>query len=215
MSNKVNEWNIFEEIDKVEDEPKITKENMESISNLGRKQSELEKPSEQQKDLVNLLVNFIRKNKISVPSVEAALNVRKQDLFKIKNMELPEAMKNIGMNSFEMESGAKIEIKSDVSVSVPAEKRIEFNSWMIRKGHQDLIKNKVVVQFPKEGRQSSRRFVKYLSRYYANKGTCNYEEKEEIHPQTLKSFVKRLLREGGKLPLNLINIHEYSFTKIK
>jgi len=145
---------------------------------------------------------------------EDILKKCKENLNKIKMDYLPEAMDNIGMKSFELKGGEKIEITKGLAVSLTKANQRAFYDWVIRKGWQALIKNKVEVLFPKEGRKSSKRFIKYLSRYYADRGTCEFVEKEQIHTQTLKKLIKDQLELGTKFPSELINIHEYKITKL-
>ncbi|MCK9231062.1 MAG: hypothetical protein M0P18_10330 [Syntrophales bacterium] len=210
---KVDEFNIFDAIEEEGVKPTVSMEGIEAISELGAKQQQLEEKADPSK--VEMLFEFIRNNKLSVPTVEAALNLIRSELNEIKSVKLPDLMDSIGMESFTMKSGATISIGKGISVNVPSEKKTDFNSWLIRQGHQALIKNKVVVQFPKEGRQSARRFVKYLNRYYAGKGACVFEEKEEVNAMTLKAFVKRELEKGTKFPDDLIKIFEYRYTNLK
>lgn len=206
------DFDLFGEIEKEAEKPHISHAQIEAISALGKKQRDLESKNFTEEQ-VNEQYQILKH--LSIPFIEEILKKCKVDLNRITQDLLPEAMDSVGMTSFELEDGAKIEITKGISVNLKNENKPAFYSWMIRKGYQSLIKNKVEVQFPKEGRKSSMRFTKYLKRYYADKGACHFIEKEDVHSGTLKKFMKELMEEGKKYPENLIQIHEYKVTKLK
>lgn len=205
------DFDLFGAIDKEEEKGSITEADIEVISKLGEKQKHLESTNFDEKEVKK---TYELLKDLPIALIETAAKMCKDDLRIIKEDYLPNAMDSIGMAMFELKDGGKIEIKKGISVNLKNENKTAFYDWVIKKGFQDLIKNHVVVQFPKEGRKSSKRFIKYLNRYYANKGTCVFTEKEDIHSQTLKKFIKGLMEEGKKLPDKLIKIHEYKTTKI-
>lgn len=210
FGDQTTAFNLFEEI---KDEKPIPtdQEILKTIGSLGRKQAALEESAKEAD--VQKLLKFIRESGMSVPTVTEALKCRQEDLNQVRMRELPDIMKEAGLANFTLENGTKIEVKKDINVTVPD--KPAFYTWMIQNGHEALIKNKVVVQFPKDGRASAQRFMKYLDRYYAKKGSCVFENQEDIHSQTLKSFVKTHLESGGNLPSDLIKIFEFAFAKIK
>lgn len=212
MGQKVD-FDIFEVMEDVDDTQPLTEQDLGAIGKLAQRQWELERPARATN--VKRLEQFIKEQGCCVAEVEAALKEIKGRLNYVKQTTLPEILLSKGLESFTIADGTTFEVKRDVTCSVPEPNRIAFNDWMIRKGWQSLIKNQCAVVFPKGGRKSSKRFRKYVERYYAKKGTCTITEKEAIHAQTLKAHVKRELEKGTKFPEELIKIHEYHYTKIK
>lgn len=151
-----------------------------------------------------------------VKELEEQLKKKKEEYRVISQDLIPDLMVDkLKLAQITLQNGRKISVKDDLAVSIKPDQRESFVTWMIRQGYQSLIKNYVQVQFPKDGRQSSRRFVKYLKRYYADRDKCSFLEKEDIHSQTLKAWIKTMKAEGKKFPEECLNLYEYKIAKVK
>ncbi len=199
---------IFAEM---EDEAKksVTEAALGTLSELAAKQQALEAEAdeEQAKKIYDMFV----KREVSTATVQRALALLNADYQAIRMDQLPAKMEELGFSSFELAEGGSIEVKGDISVTVLD--KIALIDSMIKRGYQDAVKNQVVVKFPMEGRKSSRNFVRYLTRYYADRDKCTYEAKEDIHSQTLKKLMRTFKDEGKKYPES-VNVFEYKYTKI-
>ena len=204
---------IFKDIEEEAEKKSVTEADLQIISKLAKEQKILEADAEGKH--IEMIYEFCKNREISVPTLEVLLKRRKEDLNKIKLDELPEAMINVGMKSFTLVEGGEVTIKSDVAVSVKKENKEKFYTWMIKKGFQALVKNKVEVRFPMEGRKSSKSFIKYLKRYYADREKCIFTEVEDIHSQTLKAHIKKEMEKGTNFPEGLVTIHQYKIATIK
>ena len=178
---------------------------------------EIEKSDDAYRDLGalgQLCENLEEKDK-HIKKLEENL-AKEKEIYKYWSTDLvPDLMDQFKMTEIKLKSGRKITIKEDLSIRIKENFRADFLSWMIKRGYQSLIKNKVEVQFPKEGRQSARRFVTYLKRYYAGRDKCSFIEKEDIHPQTLKAWAKDAQKSGTNLPDEFLNIYNYKIAKLK
>lgn len=213
MSKKKKELDIFAEAEEIEKGKTIAEADLGAVTTLARKQMILE--GEIDEDRANKLYEWVKEKKISIATIQMAVKMLTTDLDHIRRGDLPEMMLNLGMEEFTLAEGGSIKIKRDIAVNVKNENKPAFYSWMIKKGWQSLVKNKVIVDFPKEGRKSAKRFVKYLKRYYTERDKgITYNEKEDIHSQTLKAHVKRELDKGTKFPEDLIQIVELKTAKL-
>ena len=185
--------------------------------NLFDELEEMEKSDDAYKDLGalgQLCENLEEKDK-HIKKLEENL-AKEKEIYNYWSTDLvPDLMDKFKMTEIKLKSGRKITIKEDLSIRIKENFRSDFLSWMIKRGYQSLIKNKVEVQFPKEGRQSARRFVTYLKRYYAGRDKCSFIEKEDIHPQTLKAWAKDAQKSGTNLPDEFLNIYNYKIAKLK
>ena len=82
-----------------------------------------------------------------VDRVTAELKVAKEKLEKVCSVSLPEAMKEVRMESFKLVTGETIVVKEDLTISVPKKRREEVIKKLRDMGHDGLIKNSVEIEF--------------------------------------------------------------------
>lgn len=141
---------------------------------------------------------------------EAELKQAEAELRTIQEDLLPTAMFEAGMKAFTLDNGAKITIKDDVAVSVPADKKRDAYAWLRNNNFGDLIKNTVAVDFGR-GQDDS---AEALKEYCLERG-IDYSDKEGVHAQTLKAFIKEQMAKGVDIPLELFGAYPYSKAVIK
>lgn len=141
-----------------------------------------------------------------VAQVEAELRLRKEHLRHVQEDLLPQAMAEAGMRSFVLETGEKITIKEDMTLSIPKENKAAALCWLAENGCGDLLKHTVSVDF---GKGEDAAATQFLERCTA----AGYHpvEKEDVNSATLKAFVKESLSRGVDMPLELFGA--FPFTK--
>ena len=208
VKKKKKQEDIFAEMEE-ESKKSVTEAALGELSDLARQQKRFEVGTEDKH--VKALMKAVTERKISLSTIDTVRATMNEEYQKIRSTLLPEKMDELGFSSFELSEGGAIEVKDGLSVTVVDAEKLK--STLIRMGYQDSIKNQVVVSFPMEGRKSSKRFVKYINRYYASRDSCTFKEKEDIHAQTLKKLMG-ILRDEGKAYPESVNVFEYKFTKI-
>ena len=194
---------IFKEIEEAGD--KVKKEqtiDLGMISRLVESQVMLERKANDWN--VNKIISFSRTNEYSIEDLEEALKLRKKVLFNIRQVQIPEVMKEFGLDSIKTTTGTTIKIKGDISVSIKDE--TNFFKYLRENEAGDLIKEVIIVSVTSEERKE---VIDTL-----DQTECVYETKEGIHAQTLKKYIKGLREKGVKVPENLVSIYEYQFSKI-
>jgi hypothetical protein len=134
--------------------------------------------------------------------LEATLKERKESYRKITEEALPEAMAELGMKSFVMDDGSKIDVKPFYSATISAERRAEAYEWLRQRGFDDIIKNTVSVRFGRGEDELCTRLLDLLR-------TQGYpsEQVEKIEPMTLKAWVKEQIERGSELPTELFGVY--------
>lgn len=164
--------------------PEVTNEQMEMISRLAARQVEIE--------------NYILK-------CESNIDIAKQNLKKIQEVELPAAMAEIGMQEFKLADGTKVSVKNEVYCSIPKadteeglQKRVLAFSWLRDHELDGVIKNTVSLQFGKGEDENAVEAVIALR-------AQGYEPQQDmnVHPQTLKALIKEQLGKGVDVPLEV------------
>ena len=108
-----------------------------------------------------------------------------------------------------LESGEKITVKREYAASITAEKQGEAFRWLRENGHEGIIKHDLAVNLKKGEEQEFTRLIKVVDEL-----GLTYTDKEFVHPQTLKSFVKEQISSGSNLPLETFSVFPVRKTKI-
>lgn len=115
---------------------------------------------------------------------------------------LPDMLKVLGLKDLTLASGAKIALYDIISASITDDNREEAHAWLRNNNHGDIIKNNVTISFGKGEDDYADRIRADLLRM-RTEGFIKFGDlvqKEAVHPQTLKAFVKGQLGEGNKFP---------------
>lgn len=118
---------------------------------------------------------------------EDAMKRIDEDLKKISEYELPNAMAEAGMKTFELLDGSKISIKRVFTAGVKVENRPEAFAWMRERGHDSLIKTEVQVPLGKGAHEIAQQIIEKLREEFPDYAAAL---DESVHWQTLRAFVK-------------------------
>jgi len=160
---------------------KLQDDDIEGIAALAKRAKELEK---------------------EVEDLEAVTKERKDQLRKLTEQSIPEALTQVGMKGFVMEDGSRIELKAFYSASISAARRAEAFQWLRDHGMDDIIKNTVSVRFGRGEDELCSRLLEIL-------GTQGYpaEQAEKIEPMTLKAWVKEQVERCNEFPTELFGAY--------
>lgn len=150
-------------------------------------------------------------------ALEAQAVVKKQELKKVAEEELPELLNLVGLPSITLADGSIIEIADNISASITDENRSAAHQWLRDNALGDLIKNVVSVTFGK-GEDKDAELLVHNIRVMADQGSINFgtlDQKEAVHPSTLKSFVKERIKSGEPLPADIFKLWIGQIAKIK
>lgn len=150
---------------------------------------------------ISVLAKEQQKWETEVAKKENELYLAKENLKRVQEFLLPEAMKAVGMVSFKMDNGAKITIKEDVYASIRADKKDAAFEWMAEHDLDGIIKDQVSVNF---GKGETERAKELLELCQQN----GFEASEalSVHPSTFKAAVKREMERGVQFPDELFSI---------
>jgi hypothetical protein len=150
-------------------------------------------------------------------ALEAQVVVKKQELKQVAEIELPELLTLVGLPSITLADGSVIEIADNISASITDENRGPAHAWFREIGAGDLIKNIVSVTFGK-GEDEYAQLLVHNIQVMADQDAIKYgtlDQKESIHPSTLKAFVKERLKAGEPLPAETLKLYIGQTAKIK
>lgn len=140
-----------------------------------------------------------------VKQIEEALSEKKQELRRVTEVDIPDKMAELGMESFTTTSGTRIEVNSFYAANITQEKARDAFKWLRDNGHGAIIKREIVTRFGKGQEAIADAFVELLGHKHMNKFVAR--DKESVHPQTLKAFVREQIESGEDIPLDLLGVH--------
>jgi hypothetical protein len=136
-----------------------------------------------------------------VTALAQDISVWEQKVTDLTDYDLPDVMQEIGLTNFTLADGSKLEIKATYGARIPVEHREAAFAWLQEKGYDDIIKNMVSVPFGRGEDSSATEFMEL-----AQKSGYLPDQKKEVHPQTLKAFVKEQLEKGTPVPMDLFGV---------
>lgn len=148
------------------------------------------------------LARSVRIQEDKVQRLEAELKAAKKDLLKLTDEDLPAMLLELGLSSFELEDGSKISVRPTYGAHIKADNKDAAFDWLRANEYGDLIKNTVACQF---GRGEDHEAVKFME-YAQNLGYAA-EQKTDVHPSTLKAWVKERVQNGDEFPMELFGAY--------
>jgi hypothetical protein len=136
-----------------------------------------------------------------IEDLEMELKRAQQDLTKISQEILPEALAEHGLSELKMDDGSKITVSQFIQAHITKEKQEEAFDWLRGHDFDDLIKNVVSLEFGKGEDEHARDVMETLT----NRGYWP-QNKQSVHPSTLKAFVKEQIEKGAEIPSDLFGI---------
>lgn len=147
---------------------------------------------------VATLARRIRDTEEQIQQAEAFLKERKAALLKMTDEDLPAVLEEIGVQSFTLDDGSKVEVKPLYGASIPAARKEEAFDWLRENGFDDIIKNDVICSF---GRGEDDKAVEFARA--ARERGLSPEQKQGVHAQTLKAWVRERVESGDSFPMDL------------
>ena len=137
-----------------------------------------------------------------VSDLENQLELAKAQLTTIQEIELPESMLHLGLKSFTLSDGNKLDVKTFYRGNISKNRAEEAHDWLRDHDHADLIKNDVVCSFGKGEDHDALVLMGKLEGMQVD-----YENRKHVHASTLKAFVREQIEMGKELPLDLLGVH--------
>ena len=138
-----------------------------------------------------------------IDNLEATLSLRKRELHEITDDLIPCAMQEVGMDEFSMADGRKIKLQTVYGATIGQGKsesdedhfwrRAKAFQWLSQNKHDGIIKSHVSLSLARGEALIAKQIINHV--YETFGVTLNL--KDDIHPQTLKSFVREQMQSDG------------------
>ena len=130
-----------------------------------------------------------------VTTLEAELKEAKEKLVLQSTMTLPNMMAEVGLDSFTLAGGRKIEIANVVYAKLPNDTYNAFE-WLRTKNMDGVIKTQIILDVGKGEQERLKRIQDMLQEVGETPII-----KSTIHHMTLKALVKEQIEKGSGIPL--------------
>jgi hypothetical protein len=164
--------------------------------------SSVEKIDQKGLTTVAELARQIRDEELYIDDLETDLKAAKKRLLKLTDEEMPAMLAEIGISSFALDDGSTVQVKQTYGASILVNNRPQAYNWLRDNGYDDIIKNTVLCQFGRGEDDQAHAFYAF-----AEKEGFVPTQKTEIHPQTLRAFVKERCEAGEEFPMELFGAY--------
>jgi|TARA_R100001530_G_scaffold15220_2_gene13609 uncharacterized small protein (DUF1192 family) len=137
----------------------------------------------------------------NIEQLENLLKQKKKNLLKLTDEDLPAMLTEMGLSAFELEDGSKISLKQTYGAHIKVDNKEAAFTWLRDHEFDDLIKNTVSVNFGRNEDTKAREFVSIIE----GQG-FSPAQKTDVHPSTLKAFVKERVEQGEEIPMELFGV---------
>ena len=148
------------------------------------------------------LAEKIQSQEQQVADTEEKLKKQKEELRNLQNEELPSLMQELGFKKFELEDGSSVNIKEIYAGSISQANKEKAFNWLRQNKFDDIIKNTVTTAFGKGEDTAAQNFMDI-----AEQAGYTPVQKTEVHPQTLKAFIKERVEGGDEFPMELFGAY--------
>ena len=148
--------------------------------------------------------------------LEIELETINTEIVALETEILPEGLKLLGIKDLTLSSGARISLSDVISASITDDNRDEAHQWLRDNNHGDLIKNNVTLTFGKGEDTAAKELINRLLQL-RNVGETSFgqlQQKEAVHPSTLKAFVRQRVESGEAFPGKLFKLYTGQVVKI-
>jgi hypothetical protein len=140
----------------------------------------------------------IRDKEQLISELEEKLSAEKKSLLKLTDEDLPGMFIELGLNKLELDDGSTVEVKQTYGASIKVVNRPAAYDWLRENDYDDIIKNTVACNFGKGEDDIAKSFSEFALKHGYDAHT-----KTEVHPQTLRAFIKERVEAGEEFPMEL------------
>lgn len=159
-------------------------------------------------DRVVKMAQRLVKEREEVANLDASLKEAKKALLRTEREDIPELMREIGLDEVKLSDGSVLSIEEKIDARITDATRDAALSYLRQNGYGGLIKTEVLARFGKGQRDEAMALADELSERVGD-----IRLKEEVHYQTLKAWVKERVEAGEQIPFDTFNVYPYSMAK--
>lgn len=160
---------------------------------------------------ITTLAERLQNENACVTQLEEQLKAAKEAARITQEVDLPQAMLDVGMRAFTMKNGFGIDVVTTHHAGISQANQPAAFAYLKETAHDDIIKRDVTITFGRgEETLAAEALTLLRSKFSENKVV----EKASIHAQTLGAYVREQLREGAALPTDVFGIYTRTYAQL-
>lgn len=148
-----------------------------------------------------------------IEGLEEMLKGHRDELHNLTTRQLPDAMREAGSSLFKTDDGTlKVELKDFLNGSLPKDEegRAKAMKWLEANGAASLIKTQFNVALGRGQKSDAKKVQQALGKL-----GITYTEKEDVHAQSLYSYVRERMKAAQEVPLEMLGLYSGTVAKIE
>ena len=158
---------------------------------------------------VTRLVEILREKMNRAEALSEELKSVNERIRVLTQESIPDAMMELGYQEIRLQDGSRITVKQEVYATINDERRAAALGWLRSNDFGGLIKNEVKVSLGKGDDAIAEEIASFLR----SKGVP-FEQKEGVHPMTLKSFLREQIEAGAAIPMEAFGAQCVNVAKV-
>lgn len=161
-------------------------------------------PTDAERASVSALARMVLLRRRSVIDLTARLKSELEDLRRLEEHDLPDAMREIDRNGFQLADGTPVRLKTQLrSGAVTDPQRL---AWIAANGGKSLIKGAITVEFDREDVDVARAVFDRLRNDPAADRFKKLTLAEHVHPMTMIGLCNELVEQLKDPPLEMLGV---------
>jgi len=156
------------------------------------------------------LVNQMADKADEIDEMGDKLKTLNEEYRALSGGQIPDLFDEMGLSQIKLTDGRSVEIKRTFAASITKEKQTGCFKWLRANGHESLITHELITKLKKGESKEQKKLIEVLAKL-----GLTYADKEKVHPQTLKAFVKEQIEKGGNFPQEQFSVFPIRETKVK
>lgn len=145
-----------------------------------------------------------------VSEIEASLKEAVEHARRLREDTIPCVMQELELEQISLTNGMTMTMKEDVYASISKENAPAAFEWLTKHDYDGIIKTAVSIEWGKgELKKAIAFFQKTLKKY------PNAVLDRNVHPQTLKAFLRERLAAADPIPMELFGARAVTTVKLK
>jgi hypothetical protein len=161
-------------------------------------------------DDIRDLVDGIKSHDKKIEDLELQLEAVKSERHRMATEFLPDLMLGAGIQSIRLADGTFVYVDKFYNAKIPDERKPAAFNWLDTNGFGGLIKTEITTKHTRGDRRNALRALELLKKH----GFVPLQ-KDEVHWQTLRAWVKEQIEGGAPPPKDLFGTYIGNIAKFK
>lgn len=187
--------------------PLVAQDNLASMMASDAEEASTAMPSADKLKDLTTIIKKMQTLEDQIEKASAALAEYTKAYQVLQQQTVPDIFDEIGISNFTLADGTKVSVSREYIASISEDRKPAAFGWLRENGHEAIIKHDLTVKL-KKGEEEAYKDIKQDLDLFG----VDYADKEYVHPQTLKAFVKEQI---NVIPQETFGVFPIRIAKVK